>query len=131
MLCSVVSHVYSQNAPGASLLQGGGAPGAAPYQLVDEYLPAGMLDKFSFFDMIDPSNGHVQYVNETVATSNGYAKLGEQGGLILKPETNVAFPEGGPGISSVRIVSDNTYNHGLFILDLNHIPTGCGTWPAY
>ncbi|KAK4629288.1 putative endo-1,3(4)-beta-glucanase [Fulvia fulva] len=130
-LASIISHVSSQNVPGASLLQGGGAPGAAPYVLVDAYQPAGMLDKFSFFDKEDPTRGHVQYVNETVATYNGYANVGEQGGFVLKPETNVAFPEGGPGVPSVRMVSDNTYNHALFIIDLNHIPTGCGTWPAY
>lgn len=41
--------------------------------------------------------------------------------------TNVT-PNGRP---SVRISSNKTYNSGLFILDVKHMPFGCGTWPAY
>ncbi|EME44284.1 glycoside hydrolase family 16 protein [Dothistroma septosporum NZE10] len=125
VLCSVVFQVYSQNVPGAGRLQVGGAPRAGPSQLVDNYPPAGMLGKFSFFDKVTPGNGHVQYVNESVATHNEYAILGGQGGFVLKPETNIAIPEGGPATPSVRIVSDNTYYHGMLIIHLNHIPTGC------
>ncbi|KIM84419.1 glycoside hydrolase family 16 protein, partial [Piloderma croceum F 1598] len=32
---------------------------------------------------------------------------------------------------SVRITSNTSYNTGLFILDLNHAPWGCGVWPAF
>jgi len=32
---------------------------------------------------------------------------------------------------SVRITSTTQYNTGLFILDLNHAPWGCGVWPAF
>jgi hypothetical protein len=43
--------------------------------------------------------------------------------------TNVAS---GRGRDSIRISTINTYNHGLFILDLAHMPGGaCGTWPAF
>jgi len=36
------------------------------------------------------------------------------------------------GRGSVRIESTKTYNKGLFILDLKHMPGGiCGTWPAF
>ena len=42
--------------------------------------------------------------------------------------TNVAS---GAGRASVRITSKKSYNHGLIILDLGHMPGGiCGTWPA-
>ena len=43
--------------------------------------------------------------------------------------TNVAT---GSGHNSVRITSKKSYNHGLVILDLAHMPGGvCGTWPAF
>ena len=29
-----------------------------------------------------------------------------------------------------HMISQETYNSGLFIASLDHIPTGCGTWPA-
>jgi len=31
----------------------------------------------------------------------------------------------------VRVESKKKYRGGLFLLDVNHMPTGCGTWPAY
>lgn len=43
--------------------------------------------------------------------------------------TNVATRS---GRSSVRITSTKSYNHGVFILDLGHMPGGiCGIWPAF
>ena len=43
--------------------------------------------------------------------------------------TNVAS---GRGRESIRITSKNSYNHGLFMLDLAHMPGGqCGSWPAF
>jgi hypothetical protein len=41
------------------------------------------------------------------------------------------WPRNGPGRPAVRLISDNTYTHGLFVLDLSHMPYGCGTWPAF
>ena len=38
----------------------------------------------------------------------------------------------GRGRNSIRISSKKSYNHGLFVLDLAHMPAGaCGTWPAF
>jgi len=36
----------------------------------------------------------------------------------------------GEGRRSVRLESNKRYNSGLFIATLDHMPTGCGTWPA-
>ena len=35
------------------------------------------------------------------------------------------------GRASVRIESQKTWNEGIFAIDLDHMPTGCGTWPAF
>ncbi len=37
----------------------------------------------------------------------------------------------GTNRDSIRIHSLKTYNSGLFILDVDHVPTGCSTWPAF
>lgn len=37
----------------------------------------------------------------------------------------------GRGRNAVRVESKASYNHALIILDLNHMPEGCGTWPAF
>ena len=72
-----------------------------------------------------------RYVNSTVAFQNQYAYTTSVNTVIMKADTANKFPPGGPGRPSVRVISDNTYNHGLFLLDLKHMPWGCGTWPAY
>jgi hypothetical protein len=37
----------------------------------------------------------------------------------------------GRGRDSIRLSSKAVFNSGLFILDIAHMPEGCGTWPAY
>ena len=37
----------------------------------------------------------------------------------------------GDGRRSIKIISDQTFNEGLFLLDTNRIPWGCGVWPAF
>lgn len=32
---------------------------------------------------------------------------------------------------SIRLESYKRYNRGLFIIDIRHMPAGCGTWPAF
>lgn len=72
-----------------------------------------------------------RYVNQSVAVQNGFVQTTVNNTALIKPDTTNLWPNGGPGRPSVRIISDNTYTHGLFILDLKHMPFGCGTWPAY
>lgn len=132
LLLSSYSYVAGQSVPGAQLLEGGGAPGAAPYEIVDDYSSSVFLSKFNYYDSYDPTYGHVQYVNESVAVQNGYTYYSQDtDSVIIKPDTVGLWPNGGKGRPSIRITSDNTYNHGLFIMDMKHMPAGCGTWPAY
>ncbi|KAK5002789.1 hypothetical protein LTR28_010981 [Elasticomyces elasticus] len=129
-LLAAVSKVVAQSVPGGTLFVGGGVPGSGSYTLVDDYEPSIFFNKFNFYNSYDPTYGHVQYVSKDVAVTNGYVQTSSSS-VIIKPDTTNAWPNGGPGRPSVRIVSDNTYTHGLFLLDLTHMPHGCGTWPAY
>ena len=139
VLLPFASHVTAQWAPGGSYFSGSGAPGAAAYRLVDDYTPSAFFDKSTFYDRYDPTYGHVKYVNRSVALTNGYAYYSSaNNSAVIKPDTVNKWPPGMfpngeylPGRSSVRLESFNTYYHGLFIFDASHIPTGCGTWPAY
>lgn len=50
-------------------------------------------------------------------------------GVDYSTRLNVA---NGVGRRSVRIESKKTYNKGLFVVDVKHMPGGiCGTWPAF
>ncbi|KAF7196563.1 putative endo-1,3(4)-beta-glucanase [Pseudocercospora fuligena] len=114
-------------------IAGGGVPGSAPYQLVDDYNSTNFFDKFFFFNSPDPTNGYVQYVNKSVALQNGFVNVSNRGTMIIKPDTTNVYPRysGSPGRPSVRLESLNAYFHGLFIYDTTHMPVGCGVWPAY
>lgn len=122
--------VSAQSIQGGVYRNGNGAPGVAPYELVDDYSPAGFFDKFNFFTGGDPTNGHVQYVDRATAERNGYATT-TNGVARLSVDTTNKFPNGGPGRPSVRLTSNNAYTHGMFVADVKHMPSGCGLWPAY
>lgn len=82
---------------------------------------------FNFFTGGDPTHGFVQYVDQGTAQSKNLAYV-QNGQVIMKADNSTVTPNGRP---SVRITSNAAYNHGLFLLDVEHMPFGCGTWPAY
>jgi beta-glucanase (GH16 family) len=67
------------------------------------------------------SRDNAEWLNLTYATSTS---------AVLRVDTTYSGSEAANGRQSVRITSNNTYAHGLFIFDILHTPYGCGTWPA-
>jgi Glycosyl hydrolases family 16 len=68
-------------------------------------------------------------VNQATAQSEGLINTDNEVVYMGVDYSNVAT---GSGRSSVRVTSIKSYNHGLIILDLVHMPGGvCGTWPAF
>jgi hypothetical protein len=102
---------------------------SAQYSLQDDYNPASFASMFDFFTDADPTSGYVNYVSQSDAEAKGLFSSGNNSVFIGVDATNTA---GGRGRDSVRLSSKKTYNHGLIILDLAHMPGGqCGTWPAF
>ncbi|KAL9099127.1 MAG: hypothetical protein Q9163_005328 [Psora crenata] len=102
---------------------------AADYVLEDNYAPESFFSGFSFFTGADPTHGYVTYVDQGTAQSQGLVNTNNGQVHMGVDSTNVAS---GSGRLSVRITSNKSYNHGLFILDAGHMPGGiCGTWPAF
>lgn len=101
----------------------------AQYYLIDDYVSGGnFFDKFSFWTASDPTHGFVQYQSRAAAQNQGLISANNNNVYMGVDSRNVQ-PNGRP---SVRITSNRSYNSGLFILDLNHMPGGiCGTWPAF
>ncbi|KAF8640464.1 hypothetical protein AX17_000128 [Amanita inopinata Kibby_2008] len=73
----------------------------------------------------------VNYVNKNDAIAKGLVYVEEDGTVIIKGDNTSYLDRGNPTWSSVRISSQALYNTGLFILDLNRAPWGCGVWPAF
>ncbi|KAI9931601.1 hypothetical protein ASPWEDRAFT_105915 [Aspergillus wentii DTO 134E9] len=104
--------------------------GLAGYTVKDDYSSAShFFDKFDFFTEADPTNGYVKYVDRKTANNLGIVSGNAKGTKIGVDSKNKAS---GSGRQSVRLTSKASYNHGLVILDLNHMPGGaCGSWPAF
>ncbi|KAJ7706152.1 glycoside hydrolase family 16 protein [Mycena rosella] len=96
----------------------------------DEYAGETFFDGFTFYTFDDPTHGTVTYVNDTYAFQNGLAYVNDDGTVVMQGDNTTWLPEG-QNRSSVRISSIAQYNTGLFILDLNRAPWGCGVWPAF
>lgn len=48
---SLLGTIYAQSVAEGTFYKGGGAPGAAPYQLVDDYQPSIFFSKFNFYSV--------------------------------------------------------------------------------
>ena len=49
----------------------------------------------------------------------------------LGVDSSNTYATDGAGRPSVRLTSDQNFNHGLFIADFAHMPSSsCGVWPA-
>lgn len=63
--------------------------------------------------------------------SGGYVTQSDNQPAYIGVDYNTTLTTTGPGRNSVRITSQKTWTHGLFIADILHMPDSiCGTWPA-
>ena len=103
----------------------------AGYVLTDDYSKDAFFGNFTAFTGGDPTQGFVQYTNYQDATTKGligsvanYDKASYVGVDYVTKTTT--------GRASVRLTSQKSFNHGLFIADIAHMPGGlCGVWPAF
>lgn len=104
-----------------------GAAGAR-WALSDSYVGPDFFSKWNFHARADPTHGMVEYVDYATAVSEGLVKAASD---RVYMGASMASGLQGTKRRSVRIESASVFNEGLFIVTLDHIPTGCGTWPAF
>lgn len=101
--------------------------GITQYTLVDDYSYQNFFQNFNFFTGSDPTNGFVQYQSLNSAMINEYIGYLDESVYIGVDYKNKA-PSGRP---SVRLESKKTYNQGLLVANITHMPDStCGNWPA-
>lgn len=96
----------------------------------DTYEGSTFFDTFNFYTGSDPTNGLVNFVDQQAAINDSLAYVTSDNKVIMRGDntTQLAY---GVNRNSVRITSQAQYNMGLFILDLEMAPWGCGVWPAF
>jgi len=96
----------------------------------DIYNSSNFFNSFSFFTGADPTHGTVNYVNETEAFALNLSYISSDDAVIMKGDDTSTL-QTGQYRNSVRVSSYAVYNTGLFVLDINRAPWGCGVWPAF
>ncbi|TDL28462.1 glycoside hydrolase family 16 protein [Rickenella mellea] len=105
-------------------------PNKSLWLLQDTYAGQTFFDDWSFYTGEDPTHGTVTFLDRPTALAQNLAYVTPDGKVIMQGDNSTWLP---PGVnrSSVRIQSNKWYTGGLFILDLNRAPWGCGVWPAF
>jgi len=106
------------------------SPVVGQYLHSEKYVDRDFFTKWDFFNIDDPSHGHVSYVDYPTAVSFNLVGANDDE-VFMSADTNSMVQPGGEGRKSLRLQSVKTYNSGLFIIHVKHVPTGCGVWPAF
>jgi hypothetical protein len=139
VLIILIVRALGDDDPGGSGRSGGGGsgsgsgsvgPGSKTYvvdadMVGDRLRPGSHPDALRFFIGDDPTAGSVDYdrwddlISYDPASRRTIMKVSGPGDVTAK------------GRRSLRLVSQNCYDTGLFIISADNIPEGNGTWPAF
>ncbi|KAG6820979.1 hypothetical protein H0H93_008608 [Arthromyces matolae] len=78
----------------------------------------------------DPTHGRVNYVDQLTAQSLGLSSATDDK-FFMRADSSSMIPPSARGRDSVRIISNKAYGDSVIVLDVQHMPAGCGTWPAF
>lgn len=98
----------------------------AGYNVKEDFMDGNFFDHFDFVNSPDPTHGFVNYVDGKTAAARQYINTAN-GAYIGVDSVNIASDA---GRDSVRLASKSSFDESLIVLDLAHMPTGMGTWPA-
>jgi hypothetical protein len=115
---------------GISLLAG--LVSATNYKLVKDFSGNNFYNQFDFFTGADPTQGFVNYVSHDNAVDYGLIWNKSIPTWGVDSYTHLSTDGSQGGRTSVRMTSKDTFTHGLFIADIQHMPqSSCGVWPAF
>ncbi|WVQ86080.1 hypothetical protein IAT38_008248 [Cryptococcus sp. DSM 104549] len=103
---------------------------AATYTLTHDWKGNDFYDNFDFKTFDDPTHGRVNYVDMDTAKAQNLSWAGDNT-FVMRADAYNTVDSSARGRNSVRIHSKNTFTNGVVMLDVKHIPVGCGTWPAF
>ncbi|KAG8697450.1 hypothetical protein FRC09_007865 [Ceratobasidium sp. 395] len=103
---------------------------AATYSVSDTFIGSSFLTGFSHESIADPTHGRVNYVDQATAQRLNLT-YASSNSFIMRADYTTTLPASGPGRNSVRIQSKKQWGTHLEIMDVRHMPQGCGSWPAY
>lgn len=121
---SLPTAVPSSTTAGPSLMTA-----AASLKLAKNYTAPSFMADWDWFTDNDPTGGYVNYVSLADAQSMGLTGQLGDGSFVMRADAETRAA--GRGRNSVRISSKAQFRDGVYILDVNHMPVGCGTVRRY
>ncbi|KAL1800352.1 hypothetical protein ACET3X_000694 [Alternaria dauci] len=99
------------------------------YELTDDLTYKNFFSAFDFFDGPDPTKGFVKYQNQEDAIKQGLVGyLDDTQSVFMGVDYTT---KDAAGRAAVRLESKKSWNHGLLVADIRHMPASqCGSWPA-
>ncbi|KAI5866784.1 concanavalin A-like lectin/glucanase domain-containing protein [Durotheca rogersii] len=103
------------------------------YSITAHYAGQRLLDSFNFFTGVDPNHGFANYQSKEDALAQGLVSINtDYNAVKLGVDASNTYLTSDKGRPSIRLTSNDTFTHGLFIADFAHMPAStCGTWPAF
>jgi len=88
------------------------------------------FEQFDWDTEDDPTHGRVNYLSlqESKAKNLTYATEDK---FFMFPDSKNVVATGARGRDSNRISSKQAFDESVVIIDLQHMPYGCATWPAF
>ncbi|KAI0030483.1 endo-beta-glucanase [Vararia minispora EC-137] len=102
---------------------------AGSFSVVDTYQGSDFLNRFDYLGIADPTHGYVNYVSKSTAMSKGLVSVSGTNFTLRADDRNIVNSSAS-GRDSVRIQSQKSYGSHVTVINLAHMPKGCGTWPA-
>ncbi|KAF2679039.1 glycoside hydrolase family 16 protein, partial [Lentithecium fluviatile CBS 122367] len=100
------------------------------YTLTTDLSYKNFFAAFDFFSGPDPTQGFVQYQALEAATSQSLVGFFEDTQSVYMGVDYTT--KDAAGRASVRLESKDTFNQGLLVVDVRHMPDStCGSWPAF
>ncbi|KAG8702142.1 hypothetical protein FRC08_003671 [Ceratobasidium sp. 394] len=103
---------------------------AATYTVSDTFVGTSFLTNFDHQAIADPTHGRVNYVDQATAQRLNLT-YASSSSFVMRADYTTTLSASGPGRNSVRVQSKKQWGTHLEIMDVRHMPQGCGSWPAY
>ncbi|EIW68023.1 hypothetical protein TREMEDRAFT_57424 [Tremella mesenterica DSM 1558] len=98
------------------------------WTLVKTHSGNSFFDEWDFWQWDDPTHGTVSFQSADAAWSQGLVSVNGNGHAMMKVDTTQNVQG---GRKAIRITTQRAFTGGMVLMDAYHMPTGCGTWPAW
>lgn len=104
-----------------------GRQSADAYSLVDTYDSSNFFSEFTLFSGADPTGGFVNYQGDQGSASSAGLINTNNNQVYMGVDATNTVATSSAGRPSIRVTSNKSYTHGLFIADIAHMPGSiCG-----